>query len=187
MALTPSTMLALGTPAPNFELPNQNRQHGPNVVSLRDYADAKVLVVVFMCNHCPYVVHVREALAALGKDLAQLGCAMVGISSNDAAAYPADGPEAMSRECERAGYTFAYLYDETQDVAKAYDAACTPDIYVFDQDRKLRYRGQLDGSRPGNDIVPDASDVRAAVHALLAGQAPDADQVPSMGCNIKWR
>ncbi len=187
MALTPSTMLPLGTPAPDFSLPNTNAEHGSNTVSLADYADAKVLVVVFMCNHCPYVVHVRNTLAQLGKDLAAKDCALVGISSNDVTTHPQDGPSYMTSEAQKSGYTFAYLYDETQDVARAYDAACTPDFYVFDQERRLAYRGQLDDSRPGNRVPSTGEDVRAAVDALLRGEQPSADQKPSMGCNIKWR
>lgn len=183
MALTPSTMLPLGTPAPDFALPDTLG----NTVSLSDFSSAPALVVVFICNHCPYVVHVRSALAQLGRDLETRGVAMVAISSNDARKYPADGPEAMATEAMEAGYTFPYLYDESQAVAKAYDAACTPDAYVFDGDRKLVYRGQLDGARPGNDVTPHCTDVRAAIDAVLHGTEVDPDQKPSMGCNIKWK
>src|SRR5690606_13396916 len=158
MSLTPSTMLPLGTPAPDFSLPDTLG----NTVSLRDFEGAPALVVVFICNHCPYVVHVRSALAQLGRDLDTRGVAMVAISASDAVKYPADGPEAMATEAREAGYTFPYLYDESQAVARAYAAACTPDTYVFDREQKLVYRGQLDGARPGNAISPDCKDVRDA-------------------------
>jgi len=179
-----STMLALGTLAPPFALPEPATGR---TVTLEDFAAAPALVVTFICNHCPYVKHVADGLAALGRDLADRGVAMVGISSNDVTSYPQDGPEEMAKAAAAYGWTFPYLYDESQDVARAYSAACTPDTFVFDAARKLVYRGQLDGSRPRNDEPVTAQDVRAAVDALLAGRPVDPDQWPSIGCGIKWR
>jgi peroxiredoxin len=179
-----STMLALGTPAPAFALPEPATGR---TLALDDLAGAPALVVTFLCNHCPYVQHVAAGLAALGRELAERGVAMVGISSNDIAAYPQDGPEHMPAEAARHGWPFPYLYDETQDVARAYSAACTPDTFVFDGNRLLVYRGQLDDSRPRNELPVTAADVRAAVDAVLAGRAVDPDQRPSLGCGIKWR
>ena len=184
MARTPSTMLELGTPAPDFLLPEpltgQTR-------SLAEFADAPALLVVFMCNHCPFVKHIQGALAALIREFQPQGLAAVGISANDAASHPDDGPEQMAAEAKSQGYTFPYLYDEAQGVAKAYRAACTPDFYLFDGERRLVYRGQFDPSRPGNDVPVTGEDLRAAVTALLAGQALPEQQLPSLGCNIKWR
>ena len=184
MALTPSSMLPLGTPAPDFELPDTVTGR---IVRRDDLGAAAGLLVLFMCNHCPYVVHVRAELARLGRHCEELGVAMVGISSNDVAARPEDGPEAMAREAKAQGYVFPYLFDETQEVAKAYQAACTPEAYLFDAQRRLVYRGQLDDSRPGNGIEPSGRDVRAALDALLAGREVDPEQTPSIGCNIKWK
>jgi len=178
-----STMLALGTPAPAFTLPEPATGAA---VSLDDLT-GPALVVTFICNHCPYVQHVAAGLAALGRDLAEQGVAMVGISSNDVVTYPQDGPDQMVAEARRHGWTFPYLYDETQDVARAYSAACTPDTFVFDGERRLVYRGQLDDSRPKNDLPVTAADVRVAVEAVLAGRPVDTDQRPSIGCGIKWR
>ncbi len=178
-----STMLALGTPAPPFRLPEPATGA---TVGLDDLA-GPALVVTFICNHCPYVQHVAAGLAELGRDLAGLGVPMVGISSNDVATYPQDGPEAMVAEADRHGWTFPYLFDETQDVARAYSAACTPDTFVYDGERRLVYRGQLDDSRPSNGKPVTAADVRAAVDAVLAGRPVDPDQRPSIGCGIKWR
>jgi peroxiredoxin len=178
-----STMLALGTPAPPFALPEPA---AGTTVSL-DELTGPALVVTFICNHCPYVKHVAAGLAALGRDLHDQGVAMVGISSNDVVTYPQDGPDEMVVEARRHGWTFPYLYDETQNVARAFSAACTPDTFVFDGERRLVYRGQLDNSRPGNDLPVTAADVRAAVDAVLAGRPVDADQRPSIGCGIKWR
>ena len=178
-----STMLTLGTPAPSFSLPEPATGA---TVSLDDLA-GPALVVTFICNHCPYVKHVAAGLAALGRDLADQGVAMVGISSNDVVTYPQDGPEEMVAEARKHGWTFPYLYDETQDVARAFSAACTPDTFVFDGERRLVYRGQLDDSRPRNDLPVTGADVRAAVDAVLAGRAVDPDQRPSIGCGIKWR
>ncbi|MFM7161747.1 MAG: thioredoxin family protein, partial [Planctomycetaceae bacterium] len=183
MVLTPSTMLPLGTPAPAFQLPDVTGRW----VSLDDFAKAPVLVVMFICNHCPYVKHLRGALAEFGREAAGQGVAVVAISSNDAEAYPADSHEAMIEEARDAGYNFPYLFDESQQVAQAYQAACTPDFYVFDRERKLRYRGQFDDSRPGNGVIITGTDLRLAIASVLAGQAPPERQVPSIGCNIKWR
>jgi peroxiredoxin len=183
MALTASTMLPLGSQAPEFRLPDTDG----NLVSLGDFRDAPALLVIFLCNHCPYVKHVRHELAKLTREYRDKGVASVGINSNDVASYPDDRPELMAREKAEVGYPFPYLYDETQEVAKAYQAACTPDFYVFDRDRKLVYRGQMDGSRPGNDLPVTGSDLRAALDAVLAGQPAPEVQRPSMGCNIKWK
>ena len=178
-----STMLALGTPAPPFSLPEPATGA---TVSL-DELTGPALVVTFVCNHCPYVKHVAAGLAALGRDLAHQGVAMVGISSNDVVTYPQDGPEQMVVEARGHGWTFPYLYDETQDIARAFSAACTPDTFVFDGERRLVYRGQLDDSRPGNGLPVTAADVRAAVDEVLAGRPVDPNQRPSIGCGIKWR
>src|SRR5690606_32840042 len=156
-------------------------------VALEDFSGAKLLLVAFICNHCPFVKHVRTELARLGRDCERQGVAMVAISSNDTEAFPADDMEHMRAEVQDAGYTFPYLLDESQEVARAYDAACTPDFYLFDGDRKLIYRGQLDDSRPGNDIPVTGSDLRAAIEAALAGKPVGATQKPSIGCNIKWK
>jgi len=183
MVRTPSTMLPLGTVAPDFDLPNVDGR-------MVDYAAAagpQGTVVMFICNHCPFVKHVADELARLGREFMPRGVGFVAISSNDVASHPADSPEQMVREAEDRGYPFPYLYDETQEVAKAYHAACTPDFYVFDAGRKLVYRGQLDPSRPGSDVPVTGSDLRAAVDALLAGRPPLAEQIPSLGCNIKWK
>jgi len=183
MVAVNSTMLPLGTKAPPFRLPDTNGKQ----VSSSEFASAPALVVVFMCNHCPYVKHLRAGLAQLARDYQAGGVAIVGISSNDVDHYPEDGPQKMAVEAKSAGYTFPYLYDETQEVAKAYRAACTPDIFVFDKDQRLAYRGQFDDSRPKNTAPVTGADARAAIDALLAGQAPSADQKPSIGCNIKWK
>lgn len=183
MARTPSTMLPLGTPAPDFRLPDPaGRPH-----SLADARDAEAILVMFICNHCPFVTHIRGEIARLGHDAQSRGVAVFAISSNDAAKYPDDAPDRMAAEASEAGYTFPYLYDETQEVAKAYRAACTPDFYLFDGSRRLVYRGQLDDSRPGNGLPVTGKDLRAAIDAVLAGLPVDADQRPSLGCNIKWK
>lgn len=184
MARTPSTMLPLGTPAPAFSLPDSRTG---TTVSLEDSAGAAGLLVMFICNHCPFVQHVRGQLADLGRDYADRGLAIVAINSNDATTHPEDGPAAMKREAASHGYTFPYLFDESQEVARAYHAACTPDFFLFDAARRLAYRGQLDGSRPGNGVPVTGTDLRAAIDAVLAGTAPSDDQKPSIGCNIKWR
>jgi peroxiredoxin len=183
MALTPSTMLPLGTPAPDFALPDT----AGRTVRLADFAAAPVLVVAFICNHCPYVKHLRAALADFGRDCAARGVAFVAICSNDAVTHPADAPAAMAAEARAAGYVFPYLHDAAQAVAAAYRAACTPDFYAFDAARRLAYRGQFDDSRPGNGRPVTGADLRAAVDALLAGRPVPPTQKPSMGCNIKWR
>ncbi|MEM6799180.1 MAG: thioredoxin family protein [Planctomycetota bacterium] len=183
MARTPSTMLPLGTPAPEFSLPNVDG----STVALSDFATAPGLLVVFMCNHCPFVIHLADALAEFAREYHEKGLAIVGISSNDVAGYPDDSPEKMVIEAEKRGYVFPYLYDETQEIAKAYRAACTPDFFLFDKDMKLAYRGQFDSTRPDSGAAPTGADLRVACDAVLAGQAPTEDQTPSLGCNIKWR
>ena len=187
MVRTPSTMLPLGTTAPDFALPDHRDAPGGEIVSLEDFAGAPALLVVFLCNHCPFVQHVAGELAALGRDLSARGVAMAGINSNDVDAFPADAPERMAEEARRQGWTFPYLFDDSQQVARAYRAACTPDFYLFDGDHRLVYRGQLDGSRPGNGVPVTGKDLRAAVDAVLAGEPVTDDQWPSVGCNIKWK
>ena len=183
MALTPSTMLPLGTAAPDFELPDT----GGKMVSLADFMGQPALLVAFICNHCPYVIHLRAGLAQLARDYLPRNVGMAGISSNDAANYPADSPDKMKEEAKKAGYLFPYLYDETQVVAKSYRAACTPDIFLFDRNQRLVYRGQFDASRPNNGIPVTGNDLRAALDAVLAGKAVSEKQIPSIGCNIKWK
>ncbi|WP_417849653.1 thioredoxin family protein [Thalassoglobus sp.] len=182
MVKTASTMMPLGSDAPAFSLPNID----DSVVSLSNFNEKPVLVI-FMCNHCPFVIHLREALAAFGKEYQGKGLNVIGISSNDVENYPQDGPDKMKEEAASAGYTFPYLYDETQETAKAYGAACTPDFFLFDQDHKLVYRGQFDDSRPQSGIPVTGADLRAACDALLAGEPVVEDQKPSIGCNIKWK
>lgn len=183
MARTESTMLELGTQAPDFSLPDTTGKQ----TSLSDFSGAKGLLVIFMCNHCPYVIHLRDALAELGKHYQDKGLAVVAINSNDASNYPADSPEKMAEEVTTQGYTFPYLYDESQAVAKAYKAACTPDFFLFDANHKLAYRGQFDGSRPRNAEPATGADLRAAIDAILSGVTIPAEQKPSLGCNIKWK
>jgi peroxiredoxin len=183
MARTPSTMLALGTKAPDFRLPDTDGR----TVALSDFAGRKALVVMFICNHCPFVKHVQSELARLGRDCEEKGVGVVAISSNDVEQYPDDGPEAMKEEKARAGYAFPYLFDETQEVAQAYRAACTPDLFLFDAEGRLVYRGQLDDSRPGNGVPVTGKDLRAAIDAVIAGRPVDERQRASLGCNIKWR
>ena len=182
MVLTPSTMLPLGTKAPAFALPGVDGKS----VSLGDFAGAPAYLVIFMCNHCPYVKHVAPELARLGRDYQAKRVAVLGINSNDVAKHPDDSPAAMARESAARGYTFPYLFDATQQVAAAYRAACTPDFYVFDKDQKLVYRGQLDASRPDSGIPVTGTDLRAALDAVVAGKPVPAQQTPSIGCNIKW-
>jgi peroxiredoxin len=179
-----STMLPLGTVAPDFALPDAV---SGRTVSSDDLRDAPALLVMFISNHCPFVQHVRDELARLGRDYTARGVAVVAIGSNDAARYPQDGPAAMKREAETHGYVFPYLHDESQEGARAYRAACTPDFFLFDAGRRLVYRGQLDGSRPGNDVPVTGRDLRAALDHVLAGEPVPAEQVPSVGCGIKWR
>jgi len=183
MARTASTMLELGTPAPAFRLPDT----AGRTVSLSDFDDARALLVVFMCNHCPYVQHIREGLAGFAREYQPRGLAVAGINANDIDSHPDDSPERMAEEARRYGYTFPYLFDETQAVAKAYRAACTPDFYLFDAGRRLAYRGQFDDSRPGSSVPVTGRDVRAAADAVLAGEPAPGEQKPSMGCNIKWK
>jgi peroxiredoxin len=183
MVMTRSRMLSLGSDAPVFTLPDV---HG-KAVSLSDFADAKAYVVVFMCNHCPFVRHLRGALAKLGRDCEERGVAMVGINSNDFDQYPDDTPDRMRSEANTYGYAFPYLVDVEQNVAKAYQAACTPDFFVFDADKKLVYRGQFDDSRPGNDVPVSGADLYAAIEAVVAGKSVAQEQKPSIGCNIKWK
>jgi peroxiredoxin len=183
MVAVNSTMLPLGTRAPEFKLPDSSGK----TVSLSDLKGAPALVVVFMCNHCPFVKHIRSGLAQLARDYQPRKVAVVGINSNDVANYPDDSPARMAAEVKSAGYIFPYLYDESQAVAKAYRAACTPDFYVFDKDQHLVYRGQLDDSRPGNGVPVTGKDLRAALDAVLAGKSASPNQKPSIGCNIKWK
>ncbi|MGH8223784.1 MAG: thioredoxin family protein [Woeseiaceae bacterium] len=183
MAATESRMLELGTLAPDFTLPDaKGTSH-----SLSDAAGSSACLVMFICNHCPFVKHVRRELARLGRDCAARNVAVFAINSNDAVTYPADNPERMLEESAALGYTFPYLVDADQSVAKAYRAACTPDFFLFDGDLRLAYRGQLDASRPSNGIEVSGADLRAALDAVLAGRKPDGDQKPSIGCNIKWK
>ena len=183
MVKTASTMLPLQTQAPDFSLLNVDGQ----TVSLSDFKGQPGLLVIFMCNHCPFVKHVAPELARLAMDYMPRGIAVVGINSNDTSSHPEDSPEQMVAEAEERGYTFPYLYDETQEVAKAYRAACTPDFFLFDRDQRLVYRGQMDSSRPNSGIPVTGEDLRAALDAVSAGQAVSDDQKPSIGCNIKWK
>ncbi len=176
-------MLPLGTTAPDFNLPDSSGKF----VSLAGFKDKAALVVIFMCNHCPYVIHIRAGLAQLARDCAPKNVGIVGINANDVKNYPEDSPAKMKAEVEAAGYIFPYLYDETQAVAKSYRAACTPDIFLFDRGRRLVYRGQFDASRPGNGLPVTGKDLRAALDAVLAGKPTSEFQVASMGCNIKWK
>ncbi|HPZ98737.1 MAG TPA: thioredoxin family protein [Phycisphaerae bacterium] len=183
MVLVDSTMLPLGTKAPSFSLPDVDGR----MVSLEDFSDAPALLVMFICNHCPYVKHIRAALAEFCREYQAKGLAVVGINSNDAEKYPDDSPAKMKEEVAAVGYTFPYLFDETQQVARAYQAACTPDFFLFDRDRRLVYRGQFDDSRPSNGKPLTGADLRAAVDAVLAGKPVPSRQIPSAGCNIKWK
>ena len=184
MALVPSTMLALGTPAPDFSLPEP---YTGRTVSLSDLDGTPALLVVFLSNHCPFVKHIADRFAAVAGEYQRLGVEVVGINSNDVTTHPDDSPDNMKGEVERRGYTFPYLFDETQEVAKAYRAACTPDFFLFDGDRQLVYRGQFDASRPSSGARVTGSDLRAAMDSVLAGKEPSPEQAPSVGCNIKWR
>lgn len=184
MALTPSNMLPLGTKAPDFILWDTVSQ---NTLSIEDLRGKNATVIMFICNHCPYVLHVNQAIVALAKDYQSLGVGFIAISANDISSVPEDSPEQMTLLAQKEGYTFPYLYDESQAVAKAYDAACTPDFYVFDKDMLLRYRGRLDNSRPNSGVPTSGKDLRNALDAILHGNPVDAVQYPSMGCNIKWK
>lgn len=184
MAETPSNMLPLGTVAPPFRLPDTT---SGNQVSLSDLMSKTGTVVMFICNHCPFVIHVRNEMVKIANYYQSQGIAFVAISSNDVANYPQDAPDKMRVFAQENGFSFPYLYDETQEVAKAYEAACTPDFYVFDGDLKLFYRGQMDGSRPNNGIPVTGKDLREALDNLIAGQPASMEQLPSIGCNIKWK
>jgi len=183
MVIAPSTMLPLGTPAPDFRLPDTNG----NIVSRDDFREAPALLVAFISNHCPFVKHIREGFGKLARDYQAKGVAVVAINSNDIAAFPEDSPENMKREAEEHSFTFPYLFDESQQVARAYHAACTPEFYLFDRERKLVYRGQMDDSRPGNRVPVTGRDLRAALDCVLGGRAVSSNQRPSVGCNIKWK
>jgi len=183
MVRTASTMLELGTPAPEFAL-SDTEGCG---VSLSDFSGREALMVMFICTHCPFVIHLQGCLASLCETFQGRGVAVVGINSNDVANYPQDSPENMKLQKAEIGFTFPYLFDETQEIAKAYHAACTPDFFVFDGNRQLVYRGQMDGSRPGNDLAVTGDDLREALDAVLAGRPPLDPQRPSLGCNIKWK
>lgn len=183
MALTPSNMLVLGTEAHAFSLPDGNGE----VFHSDELFKTNGLLVVFMSNHCPYVIHLADELAKMGDRIVDFDIGMVGINANDVVAYPADSPENMVKECAARGYHFPYLFDESQQVAKAYEAACTPDFFLFDGNRKLVYRGQFDGSRPGNNIAVTGEDLYAALESLSQGQPIGDNQQPSIGCNIKWK
>lgn len=184
MARTPSNMLPLGTAAPEFILPDTVTD---TQISLQDAKGNNGTLVFFICNHCPFVIHVNPEISKLAREYQQKGIGFIAISSNDVINYPQDAPYLMKELAKKERYSFPYLYDETQDVAKAYDAACTPDFYLFDEDLSLVYRGQLDDSRPGNGIPLNGSDLRMAMDQLLRGEQIDANQKPSIGCNIKWR
>jgi peroxiredoxin len=183
MVLTPSTMMPLGTKAPPFRLPDTEGR----TVSLDDFRTAPALLVLFICNHCPYVKHIRHELAELGREYQNKGVAVVAINANDASRYPDDSPAKMAAEKKTVGYTFPYLFDDSQEVAKAYHAACTPDIYVFDAERRLVYRGQFDDSRPGNGKPVTGGDLRRALDLVLVAKPLSEEQIPSIGCNIKWK
>jgi peroxiredoxin len=184
MALTESNMLALGTKAPSFNLPDTISNH---MISLDNYKTSNAYVIMFICNHCPYVIHVNPELIKLGNEYIPKGVSFFGISSNDVKNYPEDGPDNMKRHALKLGYPFPYLYDETQEVAKSYDAACTPDFFVFNSDKILVYRGRLDDSKPNSGIKLTGKDLRQALDAVLEDKEVDKVQYPSMGCNIKWK
>ncbi|NWF61159.1 MAG: thioredoxin family protein [Fischerella sp.] len=184
MALTASTMLPLGTNAPDFHLLDVV---SGEMISLSNFVDKKALLVMFICRHCPFVKHVQQELAKLGKDYSQSDLGIVAISANDANNYPDDAPDALKAMAHELGFKFPLCYDESQETAKAYTAACTPDFFLFDGDRKLVYRGQLDDSRPSNNKPVTGADLRAAIEAVLASKPVNSEQKPSIGCNIKWK
>ena len=184
MALTPSTMLALGTQAPEFQLPDVM---SGKAISLATFSGTKAMLVMFICRHCPYVQHVKQELARLGKDYANTNVGIVAISANDAANYPDDAPDQLKEMVKELGFAFPFCYDASQEIAKAYTAACTPDFFLFDDRRLLVYRGQLDDSRPGNGKPVTGKDLRAAIDAVLSGKPVNSHQQPSIGCNIKWK
>ncbi len=183
MALVPSTMPELGIPAPPFSLPDTNGK----LVSLDDFAAAPALLVVFWCSHCPYVKHIREGFVTFAREYQAKHLAVVAISSNDTGSHPQDGPEHMRADVAEFGYTFPYVHDDSQDVARAYQAACTPDFFLYDANGLLAYRGRFDGATPGNDTPVTGNELRAAADTVLAGEQPATEQMPSIGCNIKWR
>ena len=183
MAQTPSEMLALGTPAPDFSLPEVT---SGETISLKNFEDKSALLVMVICNHCPFVVHVREELARIGRDYADKDLGILAVSANDAESYPDDAPDHLAAMAKSLGFTFPFVCDEPQSFVKALHAACTPDFFLFDESRKLVYRGRLDGSRPGNDIPVTGADLRTALDAQLSGAQIPQDQLPSIGCNIKW-
>jgi peroxiredoxin len=184
MALTPSTMLSLRTKAPDFALPDVV---SGNTVSLKTFADKKALLVMFICRHCPFVKHVQQQLAQIGQDYANQSLGIVAISANDVANYPDDSPDNLKMMAKELGFNFPLCYDESQETAKAYTAACTPDFFLFDENRQLVYRGQLDESRPSKNVPVTGKDLRSAIDAVLAGKEINPDQKPSIGCNIKWK
>lgn len=184
MAKTESTMVELGTSAPDFHLKDVISE---NTYSLTNFSDRRALLVMFICNHCPFVVHIQKGLVDLGNEYKNSELGIVAISSNDIEQYPEDSPKKMKQQALELGFSFPYLFDETQEVAKAYQAACTPDFFLFDEERKLVYRGQFDESRPGSGIPVTGQDLRRAITAVLQGEPPLAEQRPSIGCNIKWR
>jgi peroxiredoxin len=179
-----SQMTPIGTPAPDFAMPDVT---SGRTVALADLTGTSALLVMFLCRHCPYVRHVRDGIARLARDYAGADLGIVAIGSNDPAAYPEDAPESLAEDARLAGYAFPYLFDATQEVARAFGAACTPDFFLYDAGRRLAYRGQLDGSRPGNGVPVSGEDLRAAIDAVLEGRAAPQDQRPSVGCSIKWR
>lgn len=183
MVATPSTMVSLGTPAPQFTLPDTV---SGQTMGLDELKSDVATVVMFICNHCPYVKHIQKGLVQIAEDYQSMGVSFIAISSNDVKTYPEDGPEEMKKVAQRLGYPFPFLYDETQEVAKAYSAVCTPDIFIFDGELKLVYRGQFDDARPSNSVPVTGKDVRKALDALLNDQPVDPEQKPSVGCSIKW-
>ncbi|ACK68164.1 alkyl hydroperoxide reductase/ Thiol specific antioxidant/ Mal allergen [Rippkaea orientalis PCC 8801] len=184
MVLTPSTMLPLGTKAPNFQLPDVVSE---KTISLETFANKKAILVMFICQHCPFVKHIQTQLAKLGHDYVDKGLGIVAISANDVANYPDDSPSNLKKMAQELGFNFPVCYDESQEIAKAYTAACTPDFFLFDGDYQLVYRGQLDDSRPGNNIPVTGKDLRIAIDAILGGNSITIEQKPSIGCNIKWK
>jgi peroxiredoxin len=184
MARTASTMLPLGTKAPDFQLPDVV---SGKTISLETFAGRQALLVMFICRHCPFVKHMQAELARIGKDYGNSGIGIVAISTNDAAKYPDDAPDKLKEMAQQLGFTFPFCYDESQETAKAYTAACTPDFFLFDTNQKLVYRGQLDDSRPGNEQPITGKDLRAALEAVITSQTVNPDQKPSIGCNIKWK
>ena len=187
MPAVESKMIELGTLAPEFTLPNTNSNYPGQSVSFSNFSESKGILIAFICNHCPYVVQLKSGFTEFARDYQKKGIAVVAISSNDVSTHPADAPENMTADALRYGYSFPYLYDESQAVARAYDARCTPDFYLFDAENKLVYRGQFDGSRPGNDVAVTGVDLRMAADALLTGQPVSQNQIASLGCSIKWK